>query len=334
VDKELKELDEQRFTDIYKIDPEVEGRIKGIIESPECQDILERARETGSTLSLLSEIVPDKRVHPLRRIREKARPFYEGREYQSKDDYLQYLKQAYGFLQTPMEVPPGRLISLFYPGMKKNWEPADDIASELLSRFYVEVKLISELSEAQWEKVASAENPEIALNKVLFKTEFKEDFQEFLKTIPWIVSYDAYGSPGLDLIWRYAPGAELPKKPFAVGEKYLKKIVKRTQRKRAYTLLWDDGERIPLKGKKQILAQIENEGEAKLDTFVGLSKIEADFVVHQHIVIWKNPGTAKYDEASRITKLIYLRPSKYLCIIREEALPLEIPFLKRKKTGI
>jgi hypothetical protein len=334
VNKEIKQLDEERFNDIYKIDPDVEGRIRMIIESPECQDILERARESGNTLSLLSEIVPDKKVHPIRRMREKVRPFYEGREYKSKEDYLQYLKQVYGFLQTPMEVPPGRLISLFYPGMKKNWEPDEDIAAELLSRFYVEVKLISDLSKEQWDRIRTSENPEFVLNKILFKTEFKEDFEEFLRTIPWIVSYDAYGSPGLDLIWRSAPGAELPKKPFAVGDKYIKKLVQRTLRKRAYTILWDDGERIPLRGKKQILAKIGDEGEAKLDTFVGLSKIEQDFVVHQHIVIWKNPGTAKYEEASRLIKLIYLRPSKYLCIIREEALPLEIPFLKRKKTGI
>jgi hypothetical protein len=334
VKKEINPLDEERFSDIYLIDPEIEGRIKEIIESPECQDILNRARESGSTLSLLSEIVPDKKVHPFKRMREKVRPFYEGREYQSKEDYLQYLKQVYGFLQTPMEVPPGRLISLFYPGMKKNWEPSDDVACELLSRFYVEATLISDLSEEQWDEIAISENPEFSLNKILFKTEFKEDFEEFLRTIPWIVSYDAYGSPGLDIIWRSAPGAELPKKPFAVGDRFVKKLVQRSQRKRAYTILWDDGERIPIKGKKQILAKIEEEGEAKLDTFVGLSKIEQDFVVHQHIVIWKNPGTVRYEEASRLLKLIYLRPSKYLCVIREEALPLEIPFLKRKKTGM
>ena len=176
------------------------------------------------------------------------------------------------------------------------------------------------------------EKAQMMLNKMIFNTKFKPDFKEFLRTIPWIMSWDAYGSPGLDLIWRSAPGSELPKKPFGVSDKYLDKLVKSSIKDRAYVLIGDNTEKIKLSDKNQIMTLMEEKGQASLDSFVGLSKIERDFVVHQHIVIWENPGLEKYKKAPLYKRLLYLKPHGYLCIIKEEALPLEIPYLNRKKT--
>jgi hypothetical protein len=168
------------------------------------------------------------------------------------------------------------------------------------------------------------------INRLIFKTEFKEDFEEFLRTIPWVKSHDAYGSPGLDLMYRRAPGSELTKKPFGVGDGYLKKLAQASLENRAHTLLWVDGEKMKLTNEDQITSQTANGGTARLDSFLGLSKVERDFVVHKHIIIWENPGIKKYLKAPFFKRLIYLKPHRYLCIIREEALPLEIAFLKHK----
>jgi hypothetical protein len=332
VPKEIITPEEEKYSEMYLLDPKIEKKIEGLISSEECQDLISKAKENDSVFPLMDEIIADKKVHPIKKIRSKLKPFYTGSEYQSKEDYLQYLKQAYGFLQIPMEAPPGGFISFFYPSMKKNWQPSKDIAEELLVRFYIEVTLINELTNSQWERIERAQNPEMELNKIIFKTKFKPDFKEFLKTIPWIVSWDAYGSPGLDLIWRSAPGSELPKKPFGVGDKYLNKLVLASQKDRTYVLIRENNVKIKLSDKDQILTQIIDEGQVRLDSFVGLSKIERDFVVHQHIVIWENPGLDKYKRAPLYKRLLYLRPPRYLCIIKEEALPLEIPYLNRKKT--
>lgn len=332
VSRDLVRPDAEKFSEMYIFDPEIKKKIQNLIGGSECQNLVEKAKEKGSVFPIMDDILADKKVHPIKKMRKKLKPYYTGAEYQTKEDYLQYLKQAYGFLQVPMEAPPGRFISFFYPSMKKNWEPSEDIAQELLVRFYIEVTLISELSSTQWKKVAQAQHPEMMLNKILFKTKFKPEFEEFLRSIPWIISWDAYGSPGLDLIWRSAPGSELPKKPFGVGEKYLNKLVHSSLIDKIYVLVSDNDNKVKLKDKNQILSQIEDGGKAILDSFVGLSKIEGDFVVHQNIIIWENPGGKKYKEAPIYKKLLYLKPPSFLCIIREEALPLEIPFLKRKKT--
>ena len=36
----------------------------------------------------------------------------------------------------------------------------------------------------------------------------------------------------------------------------------------------------------QLINKIESEGTVHLDSFMGISKIERDFVIHQHIAIW------------------------------------------------
>ncbi|UCE73061.1 MAG: hypothetical protein JSV56_08450 [Methanomassiliicoccales archaeon] len=322
--------EEEAFEDIYLYDPEVKKRIEILIESDECLQLIEKARSSGSVLPLLDEVLPDKKVKPLPKLLSKIRPFYNRAEYRTKEDYLQYLKQAYGFMETPLEVPPGRVIGLLYPKYKRTWTPSQESAQELLKSFYVEVKLISELTPMQWKDVAEATNPEVVINRLVFKTKFKPDFLHLLKTIPWIMSLDAYGSPGLDLIYRSAPGQELPKKPFGVGESYLAKLAKASLESRVYTVIWIDDEKVRLKNKAQIITQIESDSSARMDSFIGLSKIERDFVIHKHIIIWKNPGFNRYKMTSLFKRMIYYRPARYLCVIREEALPLEIPFLERK----
>lgn len=330
MEKGLLTPDENLFSKIYIYDSEVVKRIETLIEGPQCKQLIEKARKSGLALSLLDEVLPDRNIPKISRVLSKFRPFYNRLEYQSKENYLQYLKQVYGFLQTPLEVPPGRFLNVFYPDLKKKWSADHEIAEELLARFYVEVKLISELTPSQWNDVREAENPEMMINRLIFKTHFKPDFEEFLRTIPWIRSEDVYGSPGLDLMYRQAPGSELPKKPFGIGDGYLKKLAQASCENRAHTLLWVDGEKIKLTNEGQITSQTADGGTARLDSFLGLSKVEGDFVVHKHIIIWENPGMEKYLKVPFFKRLIFLKPHRYLCIIREEALPLEIAFLKHK----
>jgi hypothetical protein len=321
---------EDLFGDIYVYDKEVETKIESLISSSECKWLLKKAKQKGDAISLLDEVLPDSGITPIPKIISKLRPFYNRAEYQTKEDYLQYLKQVYGFLQTPMEVPPGPILSTFYPNLKRTWSPSKDIAQELLVRFYVEVKLISELTPRQWKKVVDSQNPEMKINELIFKTRFKPEFRDFLRKIPWVMSLDAYGAPGLDLIWRYAPGSELPKKPFGVGNGYLTKLVRSSRENRAHIVVWVDDEKKKLTHSNQIRAQIKSEGAAKLDSFLGISKVERDFVIHKHIIIWGNPGLRRYKKASLYKRVIYLKPHPYLCIIREEALPLEIPFIAHR----
>jgi hypothetical protein len=333
MDSRLIKPDDPLFGDIYIYDKQVEKKIQALISGSEYKHLIATARKDGSSISVMDEILPDRKIPAIPRLISKIKPFYKGDEYKTKEDYLQYLKQVYGFLQTPFEIPPSWVLSTFYPNLKKKWSSDYKSAEELLTKFYIEVKLISDLSDRQWKQVVSAENPEMMINKLIFKADFKSDFAEFLKKIPWIMSHDVYGAPGLDLMYRTAPGNKLPNKPFGVGEGFLENLVWGSIRGRAHTLLWVGDEKIKLKNKTQIMKIIYEIGEAHLDSFVGLSKVERDFVVHKHIVVWRNPGSKRYDRSPLFKRLIFLKPPRYLCIIREEALPLDIPFLKKRPGG-
>jgi hypothetical protein len=327
--KQLESKQTELFGDIYEYDKEVENRIQELVDSDECVKLLKKAQSTKSTLFLLDDVVSPRKTRFLPRLLSKVRPFYRREEYQTKEEYLQYLKYAYGFLLTPMEVPPSRTVGLFFPNHKKTWSPSEDSAQELLKKFYVEVALISELTSEQWNEVAGAHDPEAAINKMIFKTRFTSDFMEFLKKIPWIISDDVYGAPGLDIVYRRAPGHLISKKPFGVGEDFIKKLVKSSSNNQIHTVMEEGEEKIRLKHKKQIIKKIESEGTAHLDSFMGISKIERDFVIHQHIAIWNNPGFKKYENATIFQRILYAKPPRFLCAIREEALPLEIPFVSR-----
>ena len=329
MDEQLWPIEPEILGDIYLFDKEVMDRIEGLINGKECEQLIKKAESIGNVLPLLDEVVPDKKSRPIPKLLSFLYPFYNGAEYRTKEDYLQYLKQAYGLMLTPLEVPPGRVINLFFPKYKRTWSPSSDSAVELLKKFYVEVKLIKELTPLQWKKVASAPNPEKMLNKLLYNTKFKPEFRDLLHRIPWILSSDVYGAPGIDLIYRRAPGHEMPKKPFGVGGNYLKNLVQTSLANQVYTLLEIGNENVRLTNIIQITGQIESEGSAHLDSFIGLSKIERDFVIHRHLIIWENPGYEKYEKASFLERLRFAKPSRFLCAIREQAFPLEIPFLER-----
>jgi len=165
---------------------------------------------------------------------------------------------------------------------------------------------------------------------MIFKTKFTSDFIKFLRNIPWIISDDVYGAPGLDIVYRRAPGHIISKKPFGVGEDFIKKLVASSSNNQTRTVLEEGEKRIRLTHMKQIIKKIESEGTAHLDSFMGISKIERDFVIHRHIAIWYNPGFRKFENVSILKKILYAKPPKFLCAIREEALPLEIPFVSRR----
>ena len=330
MEKRLWRVENELFSDIYEYDKGVREKIEKLINSDECVQLVEKAKSKESVLLLMDEVIPDKKDPSIKRIFSMLNPFYNRGEYRTKEDYLQYLKYAYGFMLSPLEVPPGMVLGLFYPGYKRAWSPSQDSAEELFTKFYVEAKLIKELTPTQWKEVASSKNPETKIAELLFGTRFKPDFMDFLKKIPWIMSEDVYGSPGLDIIYRRAPGQEMPKKPFGVGEGFLTNLVTSSQNNQTYTLIEVGEESVRLQEKSQITNQIEAEGSATIDSFVGMSKIERDFVIHQRIIIWYNPGFEKYEKASFIDRLVYAKPSRFLCVFREQALPLEIPFLERK----
>jgi hypothetical protein len=132
-----------------------------------------------------------------------------------------------------------------------------------------------------------------------------------------------------------APGQKLPKKPFGIGDRFLGNLAKVSRENKAYILLAVDdaaegNKRIQLKHRDQIRERKREHGTAHIDTFVGISKIERDFVIHQHIAVWINPGYEKYNTSSIGKRIMYMKPPRYLCVFREQALPLEIAFIDRK----
>lgn len=331
MEQQIKHIEEEVLSDIYIYDEGVMERIDTLIKGKECVQLIEKAESLGSVLPLLDELIPDKRSRPLPKLLSILYPFNTNAEFRTKEDYLHYLKHAYGFMLNPLENPPGRMVGIFFPNHKRTWSPSRESAVELFKKFYVEVKLINELTPLQWKKVASAKNPEAMIAKLLFGTKFKPEFENLLRRIPWILSQDVYGAPGLDIVYRRAPGHEMPKKPFAVGESFLSNLVKSSLENQTYTVLALGDENVRLTDKTQITTQIEAEGSAHLDSFIGMSKIERDFVIHRHIIIWQNPGFERYEKASFVYRLRFARPSRFLCAIREQALPLEIPFLERDR---
>lgn len=321
--------EDELFTDIYEYDTAVIDRISSLLQSHEHIRLMERAQTEGSVLSLLDEVIPARR-RTSKRLKSLMNPFYAREEYDSKEEYLQYLKQAYGFMMNPLEEPPGRILGLFFPHYSRHWSPSRDSAEQLLSKFFIEVNLIRELSKGQWRTIASSTNPEAALARTLYGARFRPEFSEFLRKIPWILSRDVYSSPALDLMYWTAPGQKLPRKPFGIDDGFLENLASVSRENKALVLITTgedslgNPERTNLAEKQQITELIEKEGTATLDTFVGLSKIERDFVIHQHIVVWNNPGYARYRNASLFKRIRYLRPHRYLCVFREQAVPLEI----------
>ena len=312
------------FGDMYLYDKDVKSRIARILESEECKELLKKA-ESESALSLLGEVVPEGKSSWRHRVFSAIYPFYRSNEYKNKEAYLQYLKKVYGFLMTPFEEAPPEIMKLLYPERSKDWEPSHELAVELLKKFYLEAELIKEISDADWERIRNSNDPESAITHLIFKPRFRPEFEEFLNKIPWFISRDLYASPALDSVAWEGPGTKLPKKPVACNEEFFEILVKESLSGHAYReIVSEDGKEL-LSDKKQIIEEIENKGAVIIDSYIGLTKIEKDFVVHQRIIIWEQPVD---ENAKPMRKLRMRKSSPYLYVIREEAVPLEIPFMK------
>ena len=175
----------------------------------------------------------------------------------------------------------------------------------------------------------NSKNPEAAIFKLLHGIKFSPKFKTFISSIPWRISQEPYGAPGLDLSFWRTPGPDLAKKPMAADSDFINRLVKSSIDNEAQREVYDENkdESYKLYNSKQILMQIKKNGKAIIDSYVGISKREADFILHQRTIIWKNPSFGKYKKASFKDRLRLFRPPKYLATIHERILPLEIPFL-------
>lgn len=322
-----------KFLSMYLIDPKVEERNKEILDTGEIKTLMKKVNQYRSALVLLDEIVPESRPTLVKRLNQTLNPFYNQNEYDSKDDYLQYLKKVYGFLISPLESPPGRFMKTFYKSRLSSWQPEPEQAKTLIKQFYLETKLIQDMSAEDWAKVRSSSDPESAIFRLLYGIKFSQKFKIFLSTLPWRVSHEPYGAPGLDLIsWR-TPGPELAKRPMAVEMDFINRLVQSSETNEAYReiLIEAKNKYLKLNSKKQVLSEIKFSDKATIDSYVGISKRETDFVLHQRIIIWKNPGFNKYHKLNWNEQLGLMKPSKYLATINERVVPLEIPFLNLMK---
>jgi hypothetical protein len=223
----------------------------------------------------------------------------------------------------------------------------------LLKRFYLETKLIQALTNEQWHQIYNSDNPESALIQKLYGIKFNDKFQTFLQQLPWMMAEDYYGAPALDTVYWRAPGPELPKKPIAIEHDFLDRMVEDSKNNRILRLVVNengssvkDGKQsippavsqeenitaVKLTSREQILKMINEYGLVRIDSYLGLSKRENDFVVFQRIMIWPNPGFERFQKATKLDRLSMTSPSPYLGTIQERAIPLEIPFIKSKKS--
>ncbi len=322
------------LTDIYLSNPKVEERIKKIGESDECRALIEKARKNGSSLSMLSQVVPPLKVHYMVKLRTAANPFYNRAEYRSKDAYLEYLRKIYGFLITALERPPPRSMRYFYPSDSKAWKPSKDLALKLLEEFYIEVKLIHELTEKQWKNISRADNPEVELTRMLYDLKFKPEFEEFLNKLPWFIAKDLYGGRSAKVDPWHLPGTKLPKRPKYARHDFIDTLVKESKESRAYMSIKNGGKTECLESKQQILDIIHSRGKAVIDAFAGLSKIESDYIIVRRITIWPNSNYRAGGRFDIKTKLGVGANYPYFYSIKEYAVPLEIPFLEPKMKEI
>jgi hypothetical protein len=343
------------FTEMYVIDKKVEDRIESILNEPDLKELVKKAKIEDNVSAMLDEILPDddlkENLSLFQRFTTALKPFYDNDDYNSKISYLRYLRGVYGFMIHPFEEPPNRVLNLFYPNLKKNWEPSLEYSIGLLKRFYLETRLIQGLTDKQWHHIYNSDNPESALVQKLYGIKFNNKFHTFLQQLPWMMAEDYYGAPALDTVYWRAPGPELPKKPLAIEDDFLDKLVEDSKNNRIFRLVVDENESSENAGKQAILPEVSVEdnvtavkltstsqilkiideyGLARIDSYLGLSKRENDFVVFQRIMIWPNPGFERYQQATKLERLSMTVPSPYLGTIQERVIPLEIPFIKPK----
>ena len=317
------------FSEMYLRDVNIENRIKDVAESRMLKKLSAEAKKRGRSLDLLDEVVTEDPT-PLpffKRFVATFKVFKTQPEYGTREAYLGYLKSAYRFMMQPMEDPPGWFYRIFYTDRSRDWKPSPDEARDLLEKFFIEVQLIRNLSKDDWRKVRSSKDPEVTLNKMLYGIRFKPEFERFLQNIPWIVSHDRYGAPALDLVFWNPPGTEIPQKPIAVDEEFLDELVRGMKEHQSYARIEVNDKFVELKSKAQIMRRLDEDERVLIDSYVGVSKIERDFVLHKRLILWSNPGYERWIDEQKKGKPRGTKPQPYLVLLQEKAQHLEIPFV-------
>ncbi len=339
---------------LYAIDPKVQARMDLLLESDDCKALVDRAQAAGSAIEVLDGIDIGGALPPIQKLLDAIKPFDDRREYRSKEDYLRYLKLVYGFLMTPMEEGPPRMMRLFYPSLASSWRPDNDASVELLRRFYVETQMVKDLPEETWAKVRKAVVPEAFLAKNMYGVDFESRFKLFLTGLSWYMAPDTYSGPQASIDPWQLPGREPSNKPIKARPSFLKQLVADSLKGKSFTLVrkpidnftpegeviqpQDNGTEekaedfaLEFEGEKlstiaQLRETLDSGKLVRLDTYIGLSKIEGDYVLCHSMSIWRNEKSKD-------------RRYPYSYKIEEHAIPLELPFLgpalkrmKAKKT--
>lgn len=298
---------EEKSISIYKNVGMLEKKCKYYLNQYEYKDLIERAKKADMIEPFLTEIYPNSIKLRKKLINLIRHPFYQKDEYKTKDAYLTYLKSVYEFL-----------ISTFDDNNPENKK----IAENLLTEFYLEVKLIQSISEEKWEKIKIAKNPEFEISRLIYGIKFTPKFEEFLEKIPWRIAKDIYKAPLFDGAHFHVAGTELPKKkPIRADEKFLERLIKEDSYKE---IVINENAR-KLENKEQIIDEIRKRGQAIINLYQGISKYEGDFIIQQQLRIYPNPG-----HGENLFSKFFERKKPYLFTISERIIPLEIPFLDGK----
>lgn len=299
---------EEKSISIYEYTSELDAKCKFYLEKSEYKTLIEKANASNCITPLLSEVFPASLTLKSKIINLVRHPFYQKEEFRTKMDYLSYLKNIYEFL-----------ISTFddnNPGNKK-------IAENLLTEFYLEVKLIESITDELWEKISKSKNPELEISRLIYGIKFEPKFKEFLEKIPWRIAKDVYKAPLFDGAHFHLAGTELPKKkPILANEKFLECLISEDSYKE---IIFGEKKAKTLKNKDQIIDEISKKGQAVINLYQGVSKYEGDFLIQQQLQIYPNPN-----HKDKLLSRLFERQKPYLFTITERIIPLEIKFLDNK----
>ena len=333
IDEKFELIDtEAVFSDMYVKDMKKQNRIQEILKSRELKGLMAEAEKTGKSIPLLKSVVPETEtpVPFFQILRKTFKVFRSDPEYSSKEAYVAYvayLRSAYKFLMVPLEKPPNLIVRIFFREISNQWKPSPEDSRELLEKFFLETSLIRQLSEEEWGEVIDSDDPEVVLNRLLYGIEFKKEFEGFLHKIPWIVSRDRYGAPALDLMFWNPPGTEIPQKPVGVDDEFIDDLIDGVKQRQSYARIEVNDKFVELKSRKQVEKRLKVDERVLIDSYVGVSKIERDFVLHKRLILWSNPGYERYEKESRMGKIKTSKPKPYLAMLQEKATQLEIPFV-------
>lgn len=299
---------EEKSISIYKNISEVEEKCKFYMSQNEYKNIIKKVKTSDEVAPLLSEIYQNSYTLKNKILDIIRHPFYQNDEYKSKDIYLSYLKMIYDFHITTFDNSK--------PENKK-------IIEDLLTEFYLEVKLIEPISDEKWDEIKKSKNPEFEISKEIYDIKFDPQFKKFLEKIPWRISRDVYKAPLFDGAHFHRAGTELPKrKPSRANEKFLAQLIKEESYKE---IILDENNFIELKNITQLIEEIDKNGQAKINLYQGISKYEGDFLIQQQIRIFPNPK-----QGDKLLSRIFEGQKPYLYTITERILPLDISFLESR----